>query len=339
MNAVERVGRTIAGETPDRVPFVALIIHHAIKLNNVSYDTYARDPHVLAESQIRAWQRYGYDGFHITCDNWVLPSALGCPIQFFPDQPPVGMKKLLAESKDLNLLNRPVTGTEGRMGFKVEATRLAVEAIGDKCHLRTCFDQGPFSLASAMRGIEQLMIDAYDDPKFVHKLLAICTDAIITFARACGEAGCHALTFGDSVAGLLNRELFEEFALPYEKEVARGLSDLGIPVFLHICGDTGHIVDLMAQTGFQGLEVDYQHDIQFYKDKTEGRVCLQGNIEPSGVLLQGSPEQVIQASRRAIEQGKNGGKFILSSGCEIPRDTPPENIDAMVQACREYGSY
>jgi uroporphyrinogen decarboxylase len=339
LNSVERVRRAIAGETPDRVPVIPLVIHLTMKLAGVRYDRYAQDPQLLMETQVRAWQTFGYDGFHITSDNWILPSVLGCPIQFFPDQPPISAKRVLADSKDLSLLNRPRSGTEGRMAFKVEATRLTAAAVGDRCYLKTCFDQGPFSLATAVRGIEQLMLDCYDDPQFVYDLLEICTEAVIKFARACGQAGCHALTFGDSTAGLLSPELFEKFAFPFEKQVIEALADLDMPVFLHICGDTSHIIDLMVATGAPALEVDYQHDISYYKEKTRGQVCLQGNIEPSGLLLQGTVEEVRVACRRSIEQGKPGSRFILSSGCEVPRDTPAENLRAMVEAARDFGSY
>jgi MtaA/CmuA family methyltransferase len=339
MNSVERFRRTIAGEIPDRVPVLALMIHHAMKLSGVRYDEYARNPRLLVDTQIRAWQTYGYDGFHVTSDNWVLPSALGCPIQFFPDQPPTAAARVLAQTKDLNKLQRPRTGKEGRLGFKVEATRLAADAVGDRCFFKTCFDAAPFSLAAAVRGIENLMLDCVDDPQFVFDLLEICTEAIIKFARACGQAGCHALTCGDSIAGLMSRDMFERFAYPYEKRLFEALADLGIPVFLHVCGNTAHIIDLMATTGATGLEVDYQQEIAFYKRKTGGKVCLQGNIEPSGVLYQSSPQVIRDACRKALEQGMPGSRFILSSGCEIPRDTPGENIHALVQSAREFGCY
>ncbi|MCP4196461.1 MAG: hypothetical protein GY762_04855 [Proteobacteria bacterium] len=339
LNSVERVRRAIAGETPDRVPVIPLVIHLTMKLAGVRYDRYAQDPKLLMETQVGAWKTFGYDGFHITSDNWILPSALGCRIQFFPDQPPVAATRVLSDSKELNLLNRPQSGTEGRMAFKVEATRLTAAAVGGRCYLKTCFDQGPFSLATAVRGIEQLMLDCHDDPQFVFDLLEICTDAVIKFARACGQAGCHALTFGDSTAGLLSPELFERFAYPFEKQVIEALADLDMPVFLHICGDTSHIFDLMVATGAPALEVDYQHDIAFYKEKTGGKTCIQGNIEPSGLLLRGTAEEVREACRQAIEQGKPGSRFILSSGCEVPRDTPPENLRAMVEAAREFGYY
>jgi uroporphyrinogen decarboxylase len=94
----------------------------------------------------------------------------------------------------------------------------------------------------------------------------------------------------------------------------------------------------MATSGADGLEVDYHHDVAFYRDKVGERICLKGNIEPSGVLYQGSPQHVREACRKALEQSKNRGRFILSSGCETPRDTPAENIRAMVAAAKEYGS-
>lgn len=339
MNAVERVRRAVAGETPDRVPVVALIIHHVIKLSGVRYDQYARDPEMLVKAQVHAWKQYGYDGFHVTCDNWILPSALGCEIQFFPDQPPTAATRVLVDSKDLSRLHKVQTGKEGRMAFKVRATELAAQAVGDQAYLKTCFDQGPFTLASALRGIEQLMFDCMDDPQFVMDLLEICTDAIIKFGVACGRAGCHSITFGDSTAGLMSRAMFEQFALPFEKKAMQGLKAAGVPVFLHICGNTSHIVDLMATTGADGLEVDFQNPISYYKEKTGGRICLQGNVEPSGVMFQGSPQTVREACRAAIEQGKPGSRFILSAGCEIPRDTPPANIHAMVAAAKEFGRY
>ena len=345
LNSVERVRRAIAGEIPDRVPVIPLIIHHTMKIAQVRYDQYAQDPDLLVRTQINAWRTYGYDGFHVTCDNWILPSVLGCTIQFFPDQPPTAATRILAKSKDLNLLTRPRSGTDGRMGFKVEATRKAAQAIGDQCYLKTNFDQGPFSLATAVRGIEPLMMDLYDDPQFVFDLLEICTETVIMFARACGQAGCHALTFGDSTAGLLNPRQFACFAAPFEKQVISALADLDIPVFLHICGDTAHIIDQMVATGATGLEVDYQNDIAFYREKTGGQVCLQGNIKPSRILFMGSPADVTQASRTAIEQaihssdGSWQSRFILSSGCEVPRDTPPENLHAMVRAAHEFGRY
>ena len=73
--------------------------------------------------------------------------------------------------------------------------------------------------------------------------------------------------------------------------------------------------------------------------KTADRVCLQGNIEPAGVMFLGTRDQVRNAARIAIEQAGPVGRLILSGGCEIPRDTPAENLHAMVAAARDFGSH
>ncbi len=63
------------------------------------------------------------------------------------------------------------------------------------------------------------------------------------------------------------------------------------------------------------------------------RACLQGNLDPAGILLMGDKDKVYNESRKALEEGVlNNGYFILSSGCEVPNKTPPENIEAMMRA-------
>ncbi len=340
MDCLERCLRAVRREVPDRVPVVPLIISHAVKQAGVAFSEYNRNPELIASVQACAWRRYGYDGIHITTDNWILPQALGVPVRYHDDLPPVGLDRPLAARRDLTLLP-PLTEakTAARMGLLPEATRYARRLLGDTCFIKTNFDQGPFSLASAVRGIEALMMDMADQPQFVFDLLEISVEMVSHLGIEVGRAGAHAVTFGDAVAGLVSREDFVKFAFPALKEVVRRVhAAIDAPVFLHICGKTTHIVDCMAATGADALELDFQNDFGEMKRMVGDEVCLEGNLEPSGVLLQGTPELVYRKSRELIQSAGPGG-FILSSGCEVPRDTPPENIEAMVQAARDSGAY
>ena len=56
-------------------------------------------------------------------------------------------------------------------------------------------------------------------------------------------------------------------------------------------------------------------------------------------MLQGSVEEVVNASRQAIDDAAEGGRFILSTGDQCGRDTPFENIYAMIETARTYGKY
>ena len=333
MNCLDRCLCAVRRGVPDRVPVVPLIISHAVKQAGVAFSEYNQRPDLIASVQAQAWRRYGYDGIHVTTDNWILPQALGVPVRFYDDMPPMGLERPLAARRDIALLPPLAEAkTAARMGLLPQATRCARELLGDTCFIKTNFDQGPFSLASAVRGIEALMMDTVDQEQFVFDLLEIAVEMVSHLGIEVGRAGAHAVTFGDAVAGLVSRDDFIKFAFPALKEVVRRLhAELDVPVFLHICGKTTHIVDCMAATGADALELDFQNNFSEMKRLVGSQVCLEGNVDPSGVLLQGTPEIVYRKSRELIRSAGPGG-FILSSGCEVPRDTPPENIHAMVRA-------
>ena len=262
MTCLERCLKAVRREQPDRVPVVSLVISHAAKLAGVAFSQYNQDPEVIAEVQAAAWRRYGYDGIHVTTDNWILPEALGVPVKFDPHLPPVGLDRPLALSRDLTLLP-PLAEAKraARMGLLPEATRRARCLLGDSCFIKSNFDQGPFSLASAVRGLEALLLDMADDEAFVFDLLEVATEMVVHLGLSVAHAGADAVTFGDAVAGLISREDFLKFAFPFEREVVDRLhAALDLPVFLHICGKTTHIVDLMAATRADALELDCQND-------------------------------------------------------------------------------
>jgi uroporphyrinogen decarboxylase len=77
-------------------------------------------------------------------------------------------------------------------------------------------------------------------------------------------------------------------------------------------------------------------DLGLAKALVGERVCLMGNLEPSGLLLQGTAETVREKSMQAIEQAGRGGGFILGSGCEVPPRTPIRNIQAIVETARRH---
>jgi len=195
MNSVERCLAAIGLREPDRVPIVPLIISHAAKMCGVRFSDYNHDPKIIVDCQAAAWKRYGYDGIHVTTDNWILPQALGVPVQFYPDLPPTGMARPLAQTKDLATLPRVAEAKNAaRMGLLPAATRYARQILANECFVKTNFDQGPFSLASAVRGIDNLMVDLRDDEQFVFDLLGICTEMVFELGKAVGAAGAHAIT-------------------------------------------------------------------------------------------------------------------------------------------------
>lgn len=337
MNSYERTMGAIAGEKIDRVPVIPLIIQHSLKISGIPHSIYSSNPEKMAESQIVTAKFYNYDGIHLTTDNSILAEAWGCNIHLPYDEPPQVVKRILGDTKDLTKLLKVDTKKSARIPVILGATKIARDVLKDDFFIKTNIDSGPFSLASAVRGEEQIFMDMYDDEKFVMDLLEICTETLIKYGKAAAEAGAHGLTFGDSTSGLIGRELYQKFAFPFVKHAITELKKNSIPVFLHVCGDTNHILDLMVDTGADSLEVDTQVPFIKAKEIVKDKVCLTGNVAPVETMLQGNPEKVYNESIKCIKDVGLQGRLILSGGCEIPRETPAENIKAMIKASKTYG--
>ena len=80
-------------------------------------------------------------------------------------------------------------------------------------------------------------------------------------------------------------------------------------------------------------------DLAKLKKEFGKKISLMGNLHTTEVMLRGTPGDVRRASRKAIDDAAEGGGFILSTGDQCGRDTPDENILAMIEVARTYGAY
>jgi len=104
-------------------------------------------------------------------------------------------------------------------------------------------------------------------------------------------------------------------------------------IVLYICGNTTYILKAMAATGAEGLSLDTPVKLHEVIDMIPD-VVLIGNVDPVRVMLQGSPEKVYENTLDLRRKMKGHKNFILSTGCDLPPETPFENIEAFVKAGR-----
>jgi len=219
----------------------------------------------------------------------------------------------------------------------VEALRRVREALGERAFIVACFDQSPFSLACALGGIEPVMVKTIEEPEFVEALMAKDAEYALSYGLSLAAAGADMLSTGDSPAGLLGPALYERIALPFEKKVFEGLRrSVLCPLSLHICGDATELLPLMARSGAGVLEIDHDVDLDRACSVVPDSVALWGNLDPVGLLRDGSPADVRRTARDLIETAGSAGRkrFVLSSGCTLAPDTPPGNIRALISAAR-----
>jgi uroporphyrinogen decarboxylase len=99
-------------------------------------------------------------------------------------------------------------------------------------------------------------------------------------------------------------------------------------------------MDILLESGYDGLNpLEPQADmhIKKVKDYCGDRICLLGNIDCIELLPNGTPEQVDEAVRQAIEDGAEGGGLIICSSNSLHPGVDPENCIAMFEATRKYG--
>jgi uroporphyrinogen decarboxylase len=119
----------------------------------------------------------------------------------------------------------------------------------------------------------------------------------------------------------------------------------GIPTHIHSCGPEKELVKIMAEetslTIIDPLETPPMGDCDLAELKRlyGDRIVLKGNLHTTDVMLRGTVDEVIRASKKAIDDAAAGGRYVLSTGDQCGRDTPDENISAMIETARTYGRY
>jgi uroporphyrinogen decarboxylase len=193
-------------------------------------------------------------------------------------------------------------------------------------------------MAAALRGTDMLARDLIKRPELAHALLTVSTKVTCDFAEAVVEAGGIPVLVDPVASGsVLSRKAFEEFVLPYLVTSFEKIKSLGAAPILHICGRTSNVIDLMARSGAAVLSVD-QIELSEARAKVGDKVCLMGNVRPAATLLEGSAEDVRREARKCLDDCKTSpGGFILASGCEVPIETPPANVRALIEAAETYG--
>jgi MtaA/CmuA family methyltransferase len=339
MNGYERIQAALKGKKTDKTPIMLHNFMMAAKEAGVSMAGFRDNPQSIADVFIQSIEKYGFDGILIDIDTVTLAGAVGVPVDFPELEPARSHKGNLLELANVKSLKKINIENYKYVQNWLEATRLLKSHFGNEIFVRGNCDQAPFSLASMMRGSQEWMLDLImGEQEQVTELLEYCTDISCQFIRLMAETGCDMVSNGDSPAGpeMVAPEMYESFALPYEKRVIAEAHKYNIPYTLHICGNTETILELMLKSGADAFELDYKTDVQKAFDILHDKACFIGNIDPSGVIAMGTPELVERKTTELLDIFSKTNRFILNAGCAIPSNTPEENIKRMIKVAREY---
>jgi uroporphyrinogen decarboxylase len=98
--------------------------------------------------------------------------------------------------------------------------------------------------------------------------------------------------------------------------------------------------DSFLGTGIGAFALDNVEDLEEAKEVLGNHMSIQGNVPPVEVLRMGTPYDVLRSAKECIRKGYNSPKgFVLTSGCQMPVQTPKENMQALMDAARIFGRY
>lgn len=333
MNSYERVMNRFAGKPVDRIPNFSLVMMFAAKLVGVSYGKYCENYRYLVDGAFLCHEKFGFDMVCAISDPMREAEGFGAQVILPDEGVPYSPVKRLQSLSDIGTLKVIDPASGRRMNDRLEAVRRMKERAENDIPVAG-WVEGALAECCDLMHMQEVFINMLDEPEAIQELIEICTQQGILFAKAQVEAGADIIGIGDAATSLIGPALYEEFVLPYQKRMIQAVHDAGAKVKLHICGNITPVLELVAQTGADMVDLDYMVDMHKAAQILPRECCICGNFDPVEVLYQGTAEQVKAAVRRCMDLPGRANHFV-APGCEIPKDTPIENVLAMQETLSE----
>ena len=204
----------------------------------------------------------------------------------------------------------------------------------------------PFTHYMELFGYEQALTSLLEDSGKALALLDRLTTASVTWAVAQARHGVDAVLMSSAFAGgpLISPRMYKRFVLPFERKVAAAVRATGVPVYTHTCGSIGDRLELMVETGTQGvdtLDPPPLGNVELVDAKRQigERVFIKGNMNAVALLTYTTTEQVIAHAADRIRIGMPGGGYILSTACSVAPRVEPWKLELLTPLAEQIGRY
>lgn len=321
-------------KSPPRLPVTAIaggswIVHSAGRTFSEIKDA----PEKIADVFIQGYERVGHDLIWTGSGLVNYPfQALGCPLNDDSSDTPALLGTAIKSLAEVETLNPHKVLNDPTMQGIIRSHHLVAEAIGNKTFIMPTV-WGPFTSAARLLGVEAVMMATIEDPEGLRRLIRVSTELVWTVLKPILEhPEIPGANFSDPVSSgdMISPQTFRKFSAPVLKELVIRVKDMGKYAMIHICGNASKILPDILDIAPNAFSLEKKVDLRQAKEVLGGKVCVVGNISPTGVFLNGKPEEVIAEANEAIEAwGKDPG-FILSVGCDFPKTVPLKNILALM---------
>lgn len=312
---------------------IPIMTHPGIELTGQTVRQAVTDGQAHADAICALNGRFPSAAVTAIMDLTVEAEAFGAQVLFSDNEIPNIIGRLVSDMDSVQALEVPGLDA-GRVQEYLKANRITAERIKDKPVYGGCI--GPFSLAGRLFDMTELMMAIYLEPDTVTLLLEKCTEFILKYVQAMKETGISGVIMAEPAAGLISNDDCNTYSTTYVKKIVEAVQDDSFMVILHNCGNTGHCTDAMVNSGAKGLHFGNRADMAEALRECPEDLLVMGNIDPVGIMQQASPEKVREETIALLDATAQWDNFILSTGCDVPPQTPFENISAFYEALEEF---
>ena len=290
MNMKEWAANTIKADRKKAAPILSF---PGIQLIGHTVDELVKDGHLQATCMKAIADKFDTGAAFSLMDLSVEAEAFGSPVTYFEDEVPTVTAALIHDEDEADALVVPKVGA-GRTGECVKGIKEAAELITDRPVLAGII--GPFSLAGRLLDMTEIMILCYEEPELVETVLEKATEFLIEYSKTFKEAGANGIAIAEPAAGLLSPNLIAEFSTPYVQKIRDAVEDESFMIMYHNCGSIIPLLSNISEIGVGSYSVGNAVDMEEALKGLPTDAVIIGNLDPAGVLRNGTPEEVHTAT-------------------------------------------
>lgn len=299
-----------------------------------SFLALCKTPELACEVTLQPLARFDLDAAIVFSDILTVPDAMGLELYFAENEGPRFMRSLKNEA-DIRQLSVPDPEVELR--YVMDTIRLIRDELNGRIPL-IGFAGSPWTVAcymleggSSKKQFDNIRRMAYENPNLLTHLLEILTQATINYLKAQIQNGVDAVMLFDTWGGLLNPVQYQGLSLKYMQKIIEACGTTPSIIFTK---NAGNNLACIAQSGCSAVGVDWTMPLDLAKRMTEGKVAIQGNLDPLALF---APEATLHHDiEQILKTMKNYPGFIFNLGHGILPNTPPEKVAYLVDTVHGY---
>ena len=324
---------------------------HSARLAGVSTKRFFTDAHTFARVQLLVTEYYQFDVLSNFWDVYNIEAeALGQKVVYHPGGIPDidRTRPLIGTPSDLDRISPPDPYTSGRMPWIQQFSKIFLETTGK---LERVYFTTPFSIAVNIRGYENLVMDMFERPRFVHRLFEfLCDEVIAPFIEVLrSEVGNPDLIMDgrDAWASppMITLDMMDEYVVAYTERLRDRLGDKLITRGNWGDAKSRDIERFFSQKircspgSLSVLDPDL-YEVGPERVKTyanEHNAFVTAGVDAT-LLQRGPVEAIVERIKLYIDKMARDGRCMIHLN-QIAAETPPEHIHAAVAACHAYGRH